>query len=270
MQMKFLSLALLIFLGLSSGLWAQRTPINLQDLIREDARFAANTMAERGYVNVGGANSSRGVYTYWWHPEEKECVSVLTKNGQYVDIAGTSPIDCNQNVHAHADEHKNKGVGIALGAAAAAIVGAAILSNKSHHHEDNQHYDDHEAEAAFEQGYRDGKYHRSYHNVFRDDKSSQAYSKGYEAGVDERQHETTYHSNRGGYRAHFNLEGLKGLQKYDVHQELKGRGFVMTDENAASQDDYYEWWQNNDTRQCYMLHFYNAYLREIDEVSSCY
>ncbi len=269
MRTKVFLWAFLAFLGFTTGVMAQKTPSNLMDLVREDSRFAAETMKDRGYVNVAGAQSSRGVYTYWWNPQKEECVCILTNQAKYVSITETSPIDCNQEVHAHADEHKNKGAGLAIGAAAAAIIGAAILSNKSHHHDDNKHYDDHETEAAFEQGYRDGRYHKSYHNIYPDDDRTKAYANGFQAGVEERTHETSYHSNRGGYRPYFNINNLKGQQIAEVNRELRNRGFVKTDENDASRDDYYQWWYNRDTRQCHMLHFRNAYLREITRVNSC-
>jgi hypothetical protein len=269
MKKRVLLMTCLGFLGFITGALAQKTPSNLMDLVRENSRFAAETMKERGYFNVAGAQSSRGVYTYWWNPQKEECVCILTSDAKYQSILETSPTDCNQNVHAHAEEHKNKGAGLAIGAAAAAIIGAAILSNKSHHHEDNKHYDNHETEAAFEQGYRDGKYHRSYHNPFRDNAHTEAYAKGYEAGVDERTHETSYHSNRGGYRSYFNINNLRGLQIAEVNRELRNRGFEMTDSNILSRGDKYEWWYNRDTRQCHMLYFRNAYLSEISRVNRC-
>ena len=269
MKTKGFLLACLAFLGFSTETMAQNTPNNLRDLLNEQSRFAENDMHDRGYVNVAGAQGSRGVYTYWWNQQREECVCILTKDARYVSITETSGIDCNREVHANASDNKNKGVGLAIGAAAAAVIGAAILSNKSHHHEDNKHYDNHETEAAFEQGYRDGKYHRSYHNPFRDDAHTSAYAKGYEAGVEERTHETTYHSNRGGYQSYFNINNLRGRQISEVNRELRNRGFQMTESNIGSRDDKYEWWYNRDTRQCHMLYFQNAYLREINKVDSC-
>ncbi len=270
MKKHIWTVAFALLLGLiTMPLQAQQTPTHLRDLLNEQSRFAENDMHSRGYVNVAGAQSSRGVYTYWWNQQREECVCILTQEARYVSITETSPVDCNREVHANATDNKNKGAAIAIGAAAAAVIGAAILSNKSHHHDDNKHYDNHETEAAFEQGYRDGKYHRPYHNIFRDNAHTQAYSKGYEAGVEERQHETSYHSNRGGYQAHFNINDLRGRQLADVNRELKNRGFRLTDSNDASRDNYYQWWYNNQTRQCYMLEYYNAYLRNITAVSRC-
>lgn len=267
MRTRFLLLALLGFFALSAQ--AQQTPSNLRDLLDEKSRFAENTMNERGYVNVAGAESSKGVYSYWWNQQRNECVCVLTNNARYVSIKDTSPIDCNRNVHANATDNKNKGAGLAVGAAAAAIIGAAILSNKSHHHDDNKHYDDHETEGAFEQGYRDGKFHTSYHNPFNDDSHVQAYAKGYQAGVDERESETSYHSGRGGYQSHTNIYDLKGRPISEVNRELRNRGFEMTDQNGSG-GDAMEWWSNRQTSQCYMLSFNNSYLRQIDKVDSCY
>ena len=248
---------------------AQQTPSNLRDLLDEQSRFAENTMHDRGYVNVAGSQSSRGVYTYWWNQQRNECVCVLTNNARYVSIKDTSPIDCIREVHADAADNKNKGAGLAIGAAAAAIIGAAILSNKSHHHDDDKHYDDHETEGAFEQGYRDGKYHRSYHNPFNDDAHVKAYAKGFEAGVDERANETSYHSNRGGYQSHTNIQDLRGREIVEVNKLMRGRGFELTDESLGSDGDSLEWWFNRQTRQCYMLGYNGTYLRQITKVEKC-
>lgn len=261
----------LLFGFVITGIHAQQTPADLRDLLNERASFAESDMHDRGYVNVAGAESSRGVYTYWWNQQRNECVCVLTSNGRYNSITTTSPVDCNRNTHAsQANEKNNSGAAIAVGAIAAAAIGAAILSNKSHHHKDNQHYDDSNTEAAFEQGYRDGLYHKPYHNPFRDQAHTRAYGDGYEAGVDQRTHETSYHSNRGGYQEHFNVHNLKGRDIDNVERQLKQHGFRLTDSNDVADGQYMQWWYQERTRQCYMLEYRYGMLRDINSVRSCY
>lgn len=262
--------ALLFCLGMA-GIKAQQTPADLRDLVNERASFGESDMHDRGYVNVAGAQSSRGVYTYWWNQERNACVCVLTSDGRYNSITTTSPVDCNRNVHAsEAGKKNNTGAAVAVGAIAAAAIGAAILSNKSHHHSDNQHYDDSDTEAAFEQGYRDGLYHKPYHNPFRDEAHTRAYGDGYEAGVDQREHETSYHSSRGGYQEHFNIHNLKGKAIDNVEEQLKRQGFRLTDTNDVADGQYMQWWFQERSRQCYMLEYRYGLLRDINSVRSCY
>ena len=60
MRTRFLLMSLLGLFAFS--VQAQQTPSNLQDLLDENSRFAENTMYDRGYVNVAGSQSSRGLY----------------------------------------------------------------------------------------------------------------------------------------------------------------------------------------------------------------
>ncbi len=72
-----------------------------------------------------------------------------------------------------------------------------------------------------------------------------------------------------GNKGKFNIQSLRGKQIAQNRQTLRSRGFRMTDSNDASRDEYYEWWYNSNTRECYMLRYYNATLREVTAVQSC-
>lgn len=85
------------FIGLSSAAASAQTPKDIQDLVGARAAGAETQMQARGYTNVGGRTGDDRVWTYWWNPKTRTCVTVSTVQGRY-DAITTSPApDCEKH-----------------------------------------------------------------------------------------------------------------------------------------------------------------------------
>jgi len=148
----------------------------------------------------------------------------------------------------------------------AALLGA-LLSHKSHHHDDNKHAEDQKAEADYERGYNDGLHNAAYHNYDR----SEAYSTGYTAGVDEREANLSHHHRRGGYTQVAQYTDLKDARAAGGMEELERRGFRQVD-NFTSGNTRYSIQYRPESRQCVQVtiadgRFYD--LRDIGQHPKC-
>lgn len=76
--------------------------------------------------------------------------------------------------------HQQEAAAAVLGAVA--ILGIGALAHNSDHHEEGNHYPDADAEAWYEQGFRDGLYGNPYNTSA----PTNVYATGYNAGVGER------------------------------------------------------------------------------------
>lgn len=84
-------------IGLSSVAASAQTPENIRDLVGARAAGAETQMQARGYSNVGGETGDDRVWTYWWNPATRTCVTVSTVQGRY-DAITTSPApDCQRH-----------------------------------------------------------------------------------------------------------------------------------------------------------------------------
>jgi hypothetical protein len=148
----------------------------------------------------------------------------------------------------------------------AALLGA-LLSHKSHHHDENQHNASAQYEANYERGYSDGLYNAPYHNYDRAD----GYANGYEAGVSERSANLRHHSGRGGYVQTAQIADLKDARAAGGMDELERRGFRQVDNFTSGTTRYSIQWRAA-SRQCVQVtiadgHFYD--LREIGQHPNC-
>ncbi len=183
------------------------------------AHRAESTLVSRGFAFADSkTNSISYTYSYWWHADSKNCVSVEAYNGMIETVSDAAASDCH---------HKggNGDAAAAVGVVAGAAILGALLSHKSHHHESSQHLSDAQAEQQYERGYTDGLHNASYHNYDR----NEAYSSGYTAGVDERNANLAHHGNRGGYTPYAKFDDLTGARASGGMEELERRGFRQVD-----------------------------------------
>lgn len=126
----------------------------LHDLIGARAPGGETALQSRGWVHIKTDPGDDRVWSYWWQPAQKNCVSIAVKEGRFDSITPTTAPDCNQKVGGKGPS----GSAVAAGVGVAAIVGAIALAHKSYNHDNGQHYDDDASDAAYERGFRDGLY----------------------------------------------------------------------------------------------------------------
>jgi hypothetical protein len=76
---------------------AAQTPPELSDLIGARAAGGENAMRSRGYENTGGQTGDDRVWTMWWNPRSRTCVTVSTVNGRYDAITPSPAPDCGRS-----------------------------------------------------------------------------------------------------------------------------------------------------------------------------
>jgi hypothetical protein len=270
MNSRILSGALIVLCCLFSAAVSADIPRGLEDLVGEKASKGDPKMQRRGYVHIetqrGGSHNSWGM---WWNPTHKECATVAYEHGRIKSIVSSPPIDCNQNSYhtsyGNNDRDDDSNAGAALAVGAAALIGALVVSHKSHHHDEDQHYTDQVNEGDFERGYRDGLYNKSYDNF----NSSGAYRQGYQSGVDQREHDASYRyhngSNKHAYRQQAKFTDLNGARGAGADSALRERGFRDVDgfkEGSAA----YTIWYNGSTSQCLQMMVSNGRVEDIRDI----
>ncbi len=199
---------------------------------------AESALQSRGFAHVSTNKNSMGyAYSYWWDAQDDNCVQVEVYDGRVMTISDATDQDCGH--------HKGSDAATAAGVVAGAALLGALLTHKSHHHEDGQHNADQKAEADYERGYTDGLHNASYHNYDRSD----AYSSGYTAGVDERNANLRHHHNRGGYASVAEYKDLKGARAAGAMSDLESRGFRQVDNFLSGNDRISIQWRAA-SRQC--------------------
>lgn len=236
-----LSVALTVFL--SVGAMGQAN--GLQNLVGSNGASVEAGMNQRGYTLTHSSDDDPWTYDYWWSPGAKRCVVVMMNNNRAETVTDATPSDCNQRAMSGGGGSNNAAGAVVGAAAAAAIIGAIALSHKSHHHDNDRHYDDANQDADFERGYRDGLHNSSYHNYSNTDQ----YKKGYERGVDQRGNETSYSSGSGGYASYVNLSDLEGRDISYGENQMSARGFRQVDDYKKGALQFKTWYNRN-TRQC--------------------
>jgi hypothetical protein len=240
--MKQTKRALLIVMSIAAfaaGIFGQAN--KLQDLVNARAGQAEGDLESRGYVISHTEDGGDSVYSYWWNQSAKKCVCVRTLDGLYASIVDAMPFDCNKKE----DNGVSTGAKVGIAAGAAAVIGAIALSHRSHHHDNDTHYDDVNKEAEYERGYRDGLYNSAYHNY----SNVKEYSEGYGAGVAQRRNNSQHSTGWGGYRPHVSLTDLVGARGSSGESELQRRGFRNVDGFKSGTTSYTIWW-NGGTGQC--------------------
>jgi hypothetical protein len=238
-----------------------RAPSNLGDLVGARASSAEHQMQERGYFRVNGSRDERSIWSYWWNPVAKRCVSARVTEGRFSAIHDAGSADCSQRGHDDGGGDGSGAAAIAIGAAA--LIGLAALSHQQHHHDDNRHHDDVDKEAEFERGYRDGLYAAGYHNYNRGD----VYSDGYEKGARQRDHEISHRARDGhhsGYQRYVNVRDLIGEKRSHAESQLERRGFIKAGGGKGRERTYSSWWQP-ETRQCINVESHDGRVRTVED-----
>jgi hypothetical protein len=259
---RFLVGCVVSSLVLAPAVASAKSADSLRDLIGVKGSGAERDMESRGWVLTDGHKSSSSAYTYWWNSSRKDCVMVTTRDGRYAAIADVSKSDCNQDKGGSSDSAV-----AAVGAMAAIAAIAAIAAHKSGHHDDGQHYSNHQQEADYERGYNDGLHNEPYHNYSRSD----AYSDGYESGVDQRRSNTAYRDDHrwgSGYAASVNVSDLSGARAAGAEDELESRGFRSVDSFRSGGDGKGTIWWNSRTEQCLQVIVVNGHVDSISDIGS--
>lgn len=89
--MRFL-MALPVIVTLSAAAASAQAPSD----IGARAAGAETQMQARGYTNTGAQTGDDRVWTYWWNPATRTCVTVATVEGRYDSITISPAPDCQQ------------------------------------------------------------------------------------------------------------------------------------------------------------------------------
>lgn len=256
-MLKVLPAAALISLAITPALAKKAS--HLVDINGAHGRDAESELESRGFTHVSTNKNSMGyVYSYWWNKADDNCVQVEVYNGRVETIQDATDQDCG---------HHKGDAGAAVGVVAGAAILGALLSHKSHHHDDGKHHDDAKAEQDYDRGYKDGLYNAAYHNYDRSD----AYSSGYSAGVDERSANLSHHHGHGGYSKVALYKDLQGARAAGGMSTLEERGFTQVD-NFTSGNTRYSIQSRPQSHQCLQVtiadgHFYD--IRDIGQHPKC-
>ena len=233
-----------------------KTPGSVRDLVGARGSSGETQLENRGFHLISGHTEYDSKINYWWNGNTKECIKVVTYDGNYQSIDQTTNADCNQK-----GDSGDKTAAVAVGAAA--LLGIVALASKSHHRE-GQDYDE-RGMSDFERGHRDGLYNQAYHNYSRSD----AYSNGYNSGVRERAGQTSYrggYSQSGGYSAYTEFNDLEGRERDYATGEFSRRGFNQLDTKRTDEGRYMTYWRSA-SRQCLVVNSRNGYIYSIESVS---
>jgi len=243
------NLLLLLVVTISLVGFAQNQSRDLQDLVGERGRNAESALEQRGYVHIKTTKAGYDVYSNWWSPSKKKCVTYRLSDGNILSVVDVPPFDCN----------KSSGAGYSSGAS---------YNHYSQHHSNNTHYSNRDHDAAFERGHNDGLYNKAYHNIYADLDLKSAYSDGYQSGVNQRGHNTSHHSGRGGYQSHARVDDIKGLSVDSAAERMGSRGFTEVDQfkhDGRTHRIYY----NKNTRQCVELRSMHGKIGAVQNSTRC-
>lgn len=233
-----------------------KTPGSVRDLVGAKGSSGEDQLEYRGFHRISGHTEYDSKINYWWNGNTKECVKVVTYDGNFQSIDQTTNADCNQK-----GGSGDKTAAVAVGAAA--LLGIVALASKSHHRGDKDY--DERGTADFERGHRDGLYGQPYHNYSRSD----AYSSGYDSGVRERANQTSYrggHSHSGGYSAFAEFNDLQGQERNYTTGQLSRRGFIQRDNKRTDSGRYMTYWRAA-SNQCLVVNSRDGYIYSIESVS---
>ena len=236
---------------------AAKTPGSVRDLVGAKGSGGEEQLEFRGFHRISGHTEYDSKINYWWNGNTKECIKVVTYDGNFQSIDQTTNADCNQK-----GGSGDKTAAVAVGAAA--LLGIVALASKSHHREDRDY--DERGMSEFERGHRDGLYGQAYHNYNRNND----YSNGYNSGVREREGQTGYrggYNSGGGYSGYAEFHDLTGQDRKYVISQLTSRGFVMRDNKIAGDTRYMTFWREG-SKQCLVTNSRDGTVYSIESVSA--
>ncbi len=82
-------------LAFATPAFAQSAP-DVADLVGARAAGGETQLEARGYRNVPASTSTvrHSRFTFWWHPERRQCLSVATNKGRYATLNLVPPGNC--------------------------------------------------------------------------------------------------------------------------------------------------------------------------------
>lgn len=95
MTTRRLAISSSAFLLTSMSAQAQ-APADLNDLLGARAAGAETALRSRGYDYVIGQTGDDRIWTVWWNPRSRTCVTVATVDGRYDSITVSPAPDCRQ------------------------------------------------------------------------------------------------------------------------------------------------------------------------------
>ncbi|HQW59023.1 MAG TPA: hypothetical protein PLU13_02360 [Thermomonas sp.] len=225
----------------------------LGDLVGARAAGGESDLEARGYTFIQGGDAyGNAKQAYYWNGRNKACVRVETYDGRFRSITNADAAQCNQRSSKGSDDGK----------AAMAILGLAAIAAAAAH-QDNQHSNASNNSAQWDIGYNDGLHGVPYHNVARSD----GYSGGYDAGVRQRNQNTSYHSGRGGYAQAARFKDLQGTDATRAIDAMTERGFANVD-TISETNTIYGIFYNRSTRQCIQLTMANSRVVSADDIQT--
>jgi hypothetical protein len=249
--------ALLAGIGLAIGpvnAAAAQDASSLRDLVGARAAAGTDEVVSRGFVYIDGRPGyGESQQAFYWNRNSKSCVRVSTANGRIESITSATPGECNQSAGSSSDRDA---------VAAAAVLGAAAIA-AALAHENNQHANASNHGAQWDIGYNDGLHGVPYHNGARSD----AYAQGYDAGVQQRDRNTSYHTGRGGYAQAARFKDLEGEDSIRAIDRMTERGFTNVDD-LESGNAQYAIFYNRSTRQCVQLSIADGRVVSADDIQT--
>lgn len=249
MKQKMITIAIIpmLLVGLSS--MGQNPARDLQDIVGERGSYAEMDLEKRGYVHIKTQKYDYDVYSNWWNPGKRKCVTYRLTDGVVVSVSDVPDIDCN----------KSSGSGYSS---------YSSHNHYSHHHSDYTHYDQRDRDMAFERGHNDGLYSKAYHNIYTDTSLKGAYSDGYNSGVNQRTSSTRYHSGRGGYHSHSRVDDIVGLSVDSAAERMGSRGFTEVNQFKAGGKTHRIYY-NRETRQCVDVRSMHGKVGHVENSTRC-
>ncbi|SER98242.1 hypothetical protein [Sphingobium sp. YR768] len=90
------SLALPLFFA---GAAMAQAPSDVADLVGAKGAGGETQLQARGYRFVRVETGDDRKWSYWWHPQRRQCLSVATYDGRYQAITATPAPDCGERAH---------------------------------------------------------------------------------------------------------------------------------------------------------------------------
>jgi len=246
MSSKLVPLLCLIF---SCTLLAQGPARDLQDIVGERGSYAEMDLEKRGYVHIKTTKFGYDVYSNWWSPSKKKCVTYHLADGKVRAVSNAASFDCNKSSNQGYSQSNSN-------------------NHSSYHHNNSSHYDNGDQDMAFERGHTDALHNKSYHNIYGDQNLKNAYSNGYQSGVTQRSNNTNYHSGRGGYQAHSQVNDVVGMQVETAVEKMGSKGFTIVDQYKHDGKTYRIFY-NSKTRQCVELRSMHGKVGHVENSTRC-
>jgi len=225
----------------------------MTDVVGERASDGERMIESKGYYHISTHKTSTEAISYWWSNGRKECVQVNVYDGHIAKIKKTNHYDCNKSGSDSNSSYYSR-------------------NHKSYQYGNQNYGSSKETSNAFERGYNDGLYNKSFHNIWKQESTPNhhnAYIDGYQKGVDERGGRTSYHSGRGGNASHEAVFDLIGKDAVWSYSEIVKRGFNQQKE-FQNNGITYRVWYNKNTRQCVKTYSKDYKIYDIKKSTHCF